>query len=52
MYKPFFDVSEMFDWNLAHVNAYKTKIKIGDGNMAQIEVDTKMFESVQTAYNL
>jgi len=26
MYKPFFDVSEMSDWNLAHVNAYKTKV--------------------------
>ena len=39
MYKPFFDVSEMSEWNLAHVNAYKTTIKIQDGNMEQIEVD-------------
>ena len=39
MYKPFFDVSVMSDWNLEHVNAYKAKIKIEDGNMANIEVD-------------
>ena len=38
MYKPFFDVSEMSDWNLAHVNAYKLKIIIDDENMAQIDV--------------
>ena len=39
MYKPFFDVSEMSDWNLKHVNAYKAKIQIEDGNMKKIEVD-------------
>lgn len=39
MYKPFFDVSAMSDWNLNHVNAYKAKIKIEDGDMANIEVD-------------
>lgn len=44
MYKPYFDVSEMSDWNLAHVNAYIAQIEIGkDGNFLTA-IDVK-FES-------
>ena len=44
MFKPYFDVSEMSEWNLNHVNAYFADITITPEDLFKIEIKNVEFK--------
>ena len=44
MFKPYFDVSEMSEWNLNHVNAYFADIKITPEDLTTFEIKNVEFK--------
>ena len=53
MFKPYFDVSEMSEWNLNHVNAYFADININSEDLTIDikDVDFKFDEFKKTGYH-